>query len=112
MHQRFHDLKHCPSRQVEIAPSNLRPMLLQQITHPAENACIGRAPILEKKPGALRHGVPFVQWALPSAIQQVRDRLLKHPKGDRAFVELLLMAREAGLEVLQVACELALEHGG
>jgi transposase len=67
--------------------------------------------ILEKKPGALRHGVPFVQWALPSAIQQVRDRLLKHPKGDRAFVELLLMAREAGLEVLQVACELALEHG-
>lgn len=68
-------------------------------------------PILEKKPGALRHGAPFVQWELPQAIQRVRDRILKQPKGDRAFVELLLMAREAGLDVLQVACELALENG-
>jgi hypothetical protein len=39
----------------------------------------------------------------------VRDHILKQPKGDRAFVELLLMAREAGLEPLQVACELVLE---
>ncbi len=41
----------------------------------------------------------------------VRDRILKQPKGDRAFVELLLIAREVGLEPLQVACELALESG-
>jgi hypothetical protein len=33
----------------------------------------------------------------------VRDHILKQPKGDRAFVELLLMAREVGLEPLQVA---------
>jgi hypothetical protein len=39
----------------------------------------------------------------------VRDRILKQPKGDRAFVELLLMAREVGLEPLQVACELVLD---
>ena len=46
--------------------------------------------ILERKPGALRNGVPFREWDLPVAIQQVRDRILKQPRGDRAFVELLL----------------------
>ena len=66
-------------------------------------------PILERKPGALRNGVPFREWDLPIAIQLVRDRILKQPKGDRAFVELLLMAREFGLEPLQVACELVLD---
>jgi hypothetical protein len=46
---------------------------------------------------------------LPASIQRVRDHILKQPKGDRAFVELLLMAREVGLEALEVACELVLE---
>ena len=68
-------------------------------------------PVLEKKPGALRNGAPFVDWELPKAIQQVRDRILKQPKGDRAFVELLLLAGEAGLDALTVACELSLECG-
>jgi hypothetical protein len=66
-------------------------------------------PILERKPGALRNGVPFREWELPIAIQLVRDHILKQPKGDRAFVELLMMAREVGLEALQVACELVLD---
>ncbi|MNR31139.1 hypothetical protein D3C85_1486320 [compost metagenome] len=68
-------------------------------------------PVLEKKPGALRNGAPFVAWELPLPIQQVCERLLKQPRGDRAFVELLLIARDVGLEPLQVACELALECG-
>ncbi len=68
-------------------------------------------PVLEKKPGSLRNGAPFVEWDLPVAIQLVRDRVLKQPKGDRAFVELLLVAREGGLEALQVACELTLDGG-
>jgi len=68
-------------------------------------------PVLEKKPGSLRNGAPFVEWDLPVAIQLVRDRVLKQPKGDRAFVELLLVAREVGLEALQVACELTLDGG-
>jgi hypothetical protein len=41
----------------------------------------------------------------------VRDRILKQPKGDRAFVELLLVSRDVGLEPLQVACELVLDGG-
>jgi len=65
--------------------------------------------LLERKPGALRNGVPFLEWDLPVAIQLVRDRVLKQPKGDRAYVELLVMARDVGLETLQVACELVLE---
>jgi len=68
-------------------------------------------PVLEKKPGALRNGAPFVAWDLPQPIQQVRDRILKHPKGDRAFVELLMLAGEAGLDALTMACELTLEQG-
>ena len=68
-------------------------------------------PILERKRGALRNGVPFRDWDLPTSIQLVRDRILKQPKGDRAFVELLMMAREVGLEVLEVACELAMDGG-
>lgn len=66
-------------------------------------------PILERKPGALRNGVPFLDWDLPTSIRLVRDRILKQPKGDRAFVELLMMARDVGLEVLEVACELVLD---
>jgi hypothetical protein len=71
-------------------------------------------PILEKKPGALRHGAPFRQWDLPTPVRIVRDRILKQDKGDRAFVELLLMARslgETGLEILEVACDLTLQAG-
>jgi len=68
-------------------------------------------PILDKKPGALRDGAPFVMWDLPRPIITVRDRILKQPKGDRAFVELLMLAGEAGLDTLAVACELALEGG-
>lgn len=48
-------------------------------------------PVLEKKPGALRHGAPFVTWDLPVSIKVVRDRILKQDKGDRAFVDLLLI---------------------
>jgi transposase len=66
-------------------------------------------PILVRKPGALRNGVPFREWDLPLSIQRVRDRILKQPKGDRGFVELLLVARDVGLEPLEVACDLVLE---
>jgi transposase len=67
--------------------------------------------ILETKPGALRHGLPFTNWKLPAAVEAVRVHALKQAKGDRAFAELLLVARETGLEALDVACQLAQEQG-
>lgn len=67
-------------------------------------------PLLERKPGALRNGAPFVQWELPAPIAAVKAKLMKQPKGDRAVVEILLALREHGSELLCVACELALEH--
>lgn len=71
-------------------------------------------PVLDKKPGALRHGAPFQTWDLPVSIKVVRDRILKQTKGDRAFVDLLLMARDLGdegLDTLEVACDLTLQTG-
>lgn len=70
--------------------------------------------VLQKKPGALRHGAPFQSWELAVSIKVVRDRLLKQDQGDRAFVDLLLMARslgDCGLETLEVACDLTLQTG-
>jgi hypothetical protein len=55
--------------------------------------CGYHLPILEQKPGALQHGAPFQQWDLPTPIRIVRGRLLKQDKGDRAFVELLLIPK-------------------
>lgn len=68
-------------------------------------------PVLEKKPGALRNGAPFVDWPLPQTIATVRSCLLKQPKGDRAFVEVLLAMREHGADAMETACALALESG-
>ena len=66
-------------------------------------------PVLEMKPGALRNGAPFQD--LPPAVNIVRNKILKQAKGDRAFVELLMLAKEVGLETLELACEAALVHG-
>lgn len=68
-------------------------------------------PVLERKPGALRDGAPFQQWAWPDAIRRVQARLMPQPRGDKACVELLLAGRQHGLESLEVACALALEQG-
>lgn len=68
-------------------------------------------PVLERKPGALRDGAPFQQWALPEAFRCVYERLLKQPGGDTACVDLLLAGRQHGLEPLEVACARALAQG-
>ena len=66
-------------------------------------------PVLEMKPGALRNGAPFQD--LPPAVSVVRNQILKQAKGDRAFVELLILAKDVGLDTLEIACEVALAHG-
>jgi hypothetical protein len=64
---------------------------------------------LEKKPGALRNGAPFKDWALPPALLEMRDRLGAKVGGDRQFVTILATITEDGIEAVNVACELALE---
>jgi len=65
-------------------------------------------PLLERKPGALRNGAPFKDWALPKPILNVKDQLLKRKGGDRECVAVLVAMLEHGIEAVQVACELAL----
>jgi transposase len=64
---------------------------------------------LEKKPGALRNGAPFKDWALPPALREMKDRLAAKAGGDRQFVSILATIAEDGIEAVTVACELALE---
>ena len=44
-------------------------------------------PILKRKPGALRNGAPFRDWALPDALRRIRARLNRHGDGDRQVVK-------------------------
>jgi transposase len=64
---------------------------------------------LERKPGALRNGAPFVDWDLPAPIAKVQSRITKLPNGERQFVTILAAIPAEGLEAVTVACELALE---
>ncbi len=67
-------------------------------------------PALERKPGALRNGAPFKDWNLPAAMTRLRERLAKHPDGDRQFVEVLTMVALYGLEAVTAACAVALDE--
>lgn len=65
-------------------------------------------PLLERKPGALRNGAPFKNWELPAAIAKVKNTLMAKEGGDRESAEILLAMNEFGIEVVTVACELAI----
>ena len=66
-------------------------------------------PILKRKPGALRNGAPFAQWALPDALLQMKTLYLKRMGGDREFVDLLYLIQDYDMDTVTTACELALE---
>jgi hypothetical protein len=68
-------------------------------------------PILARKPGALRNGAPFKDWALPAPIERIRRKLRAAPDGDRQTVEILSAALTDGLPAVEVACAEALENG-
>ncbi|WP_428541110.1 IS21 family transposase [Profundibacter sp.] len=64
-------------------------------------------PLLDRKPGALRNGAPFVGWELPEAMHRIREHYMAGKGGDREFVDLLLLAQDHGIEVVETACNLA-----
>jgi len=66
-------------------------------------------PLLEKKPGALRDGAPFADWALPAALRTLKTLYLRQAGGDKAFVKLLLLIQEYDIETVTSACELAID---
>ena len=64
-------------------------------------------PVLERKPGALRNGAPFL--GMPEPLLRLRRSLLREPGGDRLMAKILALVPSAGLEPVLVAVELALE---
>ena len=68
-------------------------------------------PVLLRKPGALRNGAPFKDWALPPALAKVRARLQHHHDGDRQFVKVLGLVPDHGIATVEEACAEALEAG-
>jgi len=67
-------------------------------------------PLVQRKPGALRNGAPFMD--LPEPLGRLRHALLRDPGGDRLMAQVLALVSEAGLDAVLVAVELALERAG
>jgi len=65
--------------------------------------------VLQRKPGALRNGAPFLE--LPEAFKQLQRILLKHGGGDREMVEILALVLHHDEQAVLTAVELALESG-
>ncbi len=65
--------------------------------------------VLQRKPGALRNGAPFVE--LPQAFKRLQAELLKKPGGDREMVDVLALVLHHEEQAVLAAVELALEVG-
>jgi transposase len=68
-------------------------------------------PLLERKPGALRNGRPFLEWKLPESIRKVWEYLKRYSDWDRQMSGILSAIPMYGMEAVEVACETALESG-
>jgi hypothetical protein len=65
--------------------------------------------VLQRKPGALRNGAPFVD--LPEAFKSLQSHLLKRPGGDREMVEILPLVLQHDEQAVLCAVEMALSAG-
>lgn len=65
--------------------------------------------VLQRKPGALRNGAPFLE--LPEAFRRLQQRLGRAPGGDREMVEILALVLHHDEQAVLTAVELALEDG-
>jgi transposase len=65
--------------------------------------------VLQRKPGALRNGAPFVD--LPDAFKQLQHHLLKRLGGDREMVEILALVLQHDEQAVLCAVEMALSSG-
>lgn len=65
--------------------------------------------VVQRKPGALRNGAPFVE--LPPAFRQLQDQMLRKPGGDREMVDILALVLQHDEQAVLTAVELALTEG-
>ena len=65
--------------------------------------------VLQRKPGALRNGAPFVE--LPPAFRQLQDLMLRKPGGDREMVDILALVLHHDEKAVLTAVEMALAEG-
>jgi len=64
--------------------------------------------LLKRKPGALRNGAPFKDWALPEPLLQARATLMRFTDWDKQFVAILCAIPTYGIEMVAEACVQAL----
>ena len=67
-------------------------------------------PLLDRKPGALRNGRPFLEWELPASIRKVWESLRRYRDWDRQMSDILSAIPQYGLEAVSIACEMALDE--
>ena len=65
--------------------------------------------VIQRKPGALRNGAPFVDFT--DAFRRLQQHLLKQPGGAREMVEILALILHHDEEAVLCAVELALSDG-
>ena len=65
--------------------------------------------VIQRKPGALRNGAPFVE--MPEAFRKLQAQLLRRPGGDREMVDVLALVLQHDEQAVLCAVELALEGG-
>jgi hypothetical protein len=65
--------------------------------------------VIQRKPGALRNGAPFLE--LPLAFRQLQDQMLRRPGGDREMADILALVLQHDEQIVVRAVELALDQG-
>jgi hypothetical protein len=67
-------------------------------------------PLLARRPGAFPYAKPVRQWEMPEVYRLFYERLCRNYNGDgvREFIQVLLMGRQVGREILERAMSRAL----
>jgi hypothetical protein len=65
--------------------------------------------VVQRKPGALRNGAPFVE--MPGAFRKLQGLMLRKPGGDREMVDILSLVLHHDEQNVLCAVEMALEAG-
>lgn len=65
--------------------------------------------VVQRKPGALRNGAPFVE--MPDAFRKLQTQMLRKPGGDREMVDILSLVLHHDEQAVLCAVEMALEAG-